>query len=55
MKPLRFRNEQSSLLCDRRPQATYEQFQIPIRLLNAAVRYKETKGDRRVLLELAIE
>jgi tetratricopeptide (TPR) repeat protein len=33
----------------------YEQFQIPIRLLNAAVRYKETKGDRRVLLELAIE
>ncbi|MEG4483799.1 tetratricopeptide repeat protein [Microcoleus sp. D2_18a_B4] len=33
----------------------YEQFQIPIRLLNAAVRYKETKGDRRVLLELPIE
>ncbi|MEG4036361.1 tetratricopeptide repeat protein [Microcoleus sp. S36b_A4] len=33
----------------------YEEFQIPIRLLNAAVRYKETKGDRRVLLELAIE
>jgi len=32
-----------------------EQFKIPIRLLNAAVRYKETKGDRRVLLELAIE
>lgn len=55
MKPLRFRSEQSSLLCDRRPQATYEQFQIPIRLLNAAVRYKETKGDRRVLLELPIE
>ncbi|MEG4811560.1 hypothetical protein QUA82_28450 [Microcoleus sp. F8-D3] len=55
MKPLRFRNEQSSLLCDRRPQATYEKFQIPIRLMNAAVRYKETKGDRRVLLELPIE
>ncbi|MEG4047415.1 tetratricopeptide repeat protein [Microcoleus sp. Pol17_C1] len=33
----------------------YEQFLIPIRLLNAAVRYKDTKGDRRVLLELAIE
>ncbi|MBD1827273.1 tetratricopeptide repeat protein [Microcoleus sp. FACHB-61] len=32
-----------------------EQFKIPIRLLNAAVRYKETKGDRRVLLELPIE
>ncbi|MEG4517098.1 MULTISPECIES: tetratricopeptide repeat protein [unclassified Microcoleus] len=32
-----------------------EQFPIPIRLLDAAVRYKETKGDRRVLLELAIE
>jgi tetratricopeptide (TPR) repeat protein len=32
-----------------------EQFKIPIRLLDAAVRYKETKGDRRVLLELAIE
>ncbi|MEG4455668.1 tetratricopeptide repeat protein [Microcoleus sp. N9_A1] len=33
----------------------YDEFQIPIRLLKAAVRYKETKGDRRVLLELAIE
>ncbi|MDP8934415.1 MAG: tetratricopeptide repeat protein, partial [Cyanobacteriota bacterium] len=33
----------------------YDEFKIPIRLLNAAVRYKETKGDRRVLLELAIE
>ncbi len=33
----------------------YPEFQIPLRLLNAAVRYKETKGDRRVLLELAIE
>jgi tetratricopeptide (TPR) repeat protein len=32
-----------------------EPFKIPIRLLDAAVRYKETKGDRRVLLELAIE
>ena len=37
------------------PTSNYEQFKIPIRLLNAAVRYKETKGDRRVLLELAIE
>ncbi|MGL5060602.1 MAG: tetratricopeptide repeat protein [Microcoleus sp.] len=35
--------------------SNYQQFQIPIRLLNAAVRYKETKGDRRVLLELPIE
>ncbi|PSB52213.1 hypothetical protein C7B67_07825 [filamentous cyanobacterium Phorm 6] len=35
--------------------SNYEQFQIPMRLLNAAVRYKETKGDRRVLLELPIE
>ncbi|MEP6582235.1 tetratricopeptide repeat protein [Microcoleus vaginatus GB2-A3] len=35
--------------------SNYEEFQIPIRLLKAAVRYKETKGDRRVLLELAIE
>jgi len=35
--------------------SNYEEFQIPIRLLDAAVRYKETKGDRRVLLELAIE
>jgi hypothetical protein len=31
------------------------EFQIPLRLLNTAVRYKQTKGDRRVLLELAIE
>ena len=37
------------------PTNNYEQFQIPIRLLNAAVRYKETKGDRRVLLELPRE
>ncbi|MEG3932655.1 tetratricopeptide repeat protein [Microcoleus sp. T3_B1] len=37
------------------PTSNYEQFKIPIRLLNAAVRYKETKGDRRVLLELPIE
>jgi tetratricopeptide (TPR) repeat protein len=37
------------------PTNNYEQFQIPMRLLNAAVRYKETKGDRRVLLELPIE
>ncbi len=39
----------------REPTSNYEQFKIPIRLLNAAVRYKETRGDRRVLLELAIE
>ncbi len=39
----------------REPTNNYEQFKIPIRLLNAAVRYKETKGDRRVLLELPIE
>ncbi|HAX79873.1 MAG TPA: hypothetical protein DCY88_29570 [Cyanobacteria bacterium UBA11372] len=31
------------------------EFVIPLRLLNAAVRYKETKGDKRVLLELPIE
>ncbi|KAF3887580.1 MULTISPECIES: hypothetical protein [Nostocales] len=31
------------------------EFQISLRLLNAAVRYRETKGDRRVLLELPIE
>ena len=37
------------------PTSKYEEFQIPIRLLKAAVRYKETKGDRRVLLELPIE
>ena len=37
------------------PTSNYTQFQIPIRLLDAAVRYKETKGDRRVLLELPIE
>ena len=39
----------------REPTSNYEEFKIPIRLLDAAVRYKETKGDRRVLLELAIE
>jgi tetratricopeptide (TPR) repeat protein len=33
----------------------YPEFQIPLRLLNAAVRYRETKGDKRVLLELPIE
>jgi tetratricopeptide (TPR) repeat protein len=33
----------------------YSEFQIPLRLLNAAVRYRETKGDKRVLLELPIE
>ncbi|MEB3281067.1 MAG: tetratricopeptide repeat protein [Lyngbya sp.] len=30
-------------------------FQIPLRLLEAAVRYRQTKGDRRVLLRLPIE
>jgi len=40
----------------REPTSNYdEQFNIPIRLLDAAVRYKETKGDRRVLLKLPIE
>jgi tetratricopeptide (TPR) repeat protein len=39
----------------REPTSNYEEFKIPIRLLDAAVRYKETKGDRRVLLELPIE
>ncbi|MEG3841974.1 tetratricopeptide repeat protein [Microcoleus sp. herbarium14] len=42
-------------LWQEQPTSNYEQFQIPMRLLNAAVRYKETKGDRRVLLELPIE
>jgi hypothetical protein len=32
----------------------YSKFQIPLRLLNAAVRYRE-KGGKRVLLELPIE
>jgi tetratricopeptide (TPR) repeat protein len=31
------------------------EFQIPLRLLNTAVRYRQTKGDKRVLLELPIE
>jgi tetratricopeptide (TPR) repeat protein len=31
------------------------QFQLPLRLLNAAVRYRGTKGDKRVLLQLPIE
>jgi hypothetical protein len=31
------------------------QFQLPLRLLNTAVRYRETKGDKRVLLQLPIE
>jgi len=34
--------------------SNYEEFQIPIRLLDAAVCYKET-GDRRVLLQLPSE
>jgi len=33
----------------------YTEFQVPLRLLNTAVRYRETKGDKRVLLELPIE
>jgi tetratricopeptide (TPR) repeat protein len=33
----------------------YTEFQIPLRLLNTAVRYRQTKGDKRVLLELPIE
>lgn len=31
------------------------EFQIPVRLLNTAVRYRETKSNSRVLLELPIE
>jgi tetratricopeptide (TPR) repeat protein len=31
------------------------EFQIPLRFLNTAVRYKQTKGDRRVLLKLPME
>ncbi len=31
------------------------EFQIPIRFLNIAVRYRESKSDRRILLELPIE
>jgi tetratricopeptide (TPR) repeat protein len=34
--------------------SNYTEFQIPLRLLDAAVRYRE-KGDKRVLLELPIE
>jgi tetratricopeptide (TPR) repeat protein len=37
------------------PTSNCQEFKIPIRLLDAAVRYKETKGDRRVLLKLPIE
>jgi len=33
----------------------YQEFQLPLRLLNTAVEYKEKKGDRRVLLGLAME
>ncbi len=35
--------------------ANYPEFEVALRLLNTAVRYRENKGDRRVLLELAIE
>jgi hypothetical protein len=31
---------------------SHEEFEIPIKLLKAAVQYKETKGDRRVLMRL---
>ncbi|MUG96638.1 hypothetical protein F7734_31590 [Scytonema sp. UIC 10036] len=31
------------------------EFQVSLSLLNTAVRYRETKGDRRTLLELPIE
>lgn len=34
---------------------TYPEFEIPLRLVDAAVRYRERKRDRRVLLELPIE
>ena len=33
----------------------YKEFEIPLSLLNAAVRYKETKGDRRALMVLPQE
>ncbi|MEQ9235812.1 hypothetical protein [Coleofasciculus sp. E2-BRE-01] len=33
----------------------YPEFQIPLRLLDTAVRYKETKGNKRVLFSLPIE
>ena len=33
----------------------YKKFEIPMLLLNAAVRYKETKGDRRALMALPQE
>ncbi|MEG4353440.1 hypothetical protein QUA70_25230 [Microcoleus sp. LAD1_D5] len=33
----------------------YKEFEIPMSLLNAAVRYKETKGDRRALMVLPQE
>jgi hypothetical protein len=33
----------------------YKEFEIPLLLLNAAVRYKRTKGYRRILLEIPRE
>ncbi|MEQ9359453.1 tetratricopeptide repeat protein [Coleofasciculus chthonoplastes] len=33
----------------------YPEFQIPLRLLDTAVRYKETKGNKRILFSLPIE
>jgi len=33
----------------------YKEFEIPMSLLNAAARYKETKGDRRALMVLPQE
>jgi tetratricopeptide (TPR) repeat protein len=35
--------------------SSLSEFQIPLRLLDTAVRYRQTKGDLRVLLELPIE
>jgi tetratricopeptide (TPR) repeat protein len=35
--------------------ANYPEFEVALRLLSTAVRYRENNGDRRVLLELAIE
>ncbi|NEO97416.1 MAG: tetratricopeptide repeat protein [Symploca sp. SIO2E9] len=35
--------------------SNYPKFQIPLRLLKAAVNYRQTKGDKRALFTLAIE
>jgi hypothetical protein len=34
---------------------SHKEFEIPVKLLKAAVQYKETKGDRRVLMMLPQE